>query len=113
MTDKVKTVIECFFWDSILKLANTLDQTEEDLPKSDSFDANDSAIDDLLHDEQASLQADASSDGGPPVKRKKAAKKQPVRDPRTIILGQKADIWCTVLDPKKPWKMRKKKMPRI
>ena len=70
------------------------DQTEEDFAKSDSFEANDSAIDDLLHDEQDSLKIteNASNDGGPPVKRKKATKKQPVRDPRTIILGQKADI---------------------
>ena len=52
------------------------DQTEEDFAKSDSFEANDSAIDDLLHDEQDSLKImeNASSDGGPPVKRKKAAK---------------------------------------
>ena len=81
------------------------DRTEEDLPKPDSFDANDSAIDDLLHDEQASLQADASSDGGPPVKRKKAAKKQPVRDPRTIISDQEAEIpvfYVRILDLRKP-----------
>ena len=72
----------------------TEDQTEEDFAKSDSFEANDSAIDDLLHDEQDSLKIteDTSNDGGPPVKRKKAAKKQPVRDPRKIILGQKAVI---------------------
>ena len=59
------------------------DQAEDGFAKSDSFDANDSAIDDLLNDEQATLQADASSDGGPPVKRKKAAKKQTVKDPKT------------------------------
>ena len=72
----------------------TEDQTEEDFAKSYSFEANDSAIDDLLHDEQDSLKIveNASSDGGPPVKRKKAAKKQPVRDPRTIVLDQTTGI---------------------
>ena len=42
-------------------------QTEEDFAKSDSFEANDSAIDDLLRDEQDSLKImeNASSDGGP------------------------------------------------
>ena len=67
--------------EEILPLAE--DQNVEDFAKSDSFDANDSAIDELLNDEQASLHADASSDRGPPAKRKKAAKKQPVRDPWT------------------------------
>ena len=83
------------------------DQTEEDFAKSDSFEANDSAIDDLLHDEQDSLKImeNASSDGGPPVKRKKAAKKQPARDPRTInkVFSVKRPVFdIRFLDPRKP-----------
>ena len=61
----------------------TEDQTEQDFAKSESFEANDSAIDDLLHDQQDSLKVmeNSSSEG----------KKQPVRDPR-IIRSKERDL---------------------